>query len=112
MGASGLGIGGANTSGVHQSALSVSAAPPEDPIMYLPQLFALGFGILGFLYGWIIDGSLVLGFLGAMIASIGGGFFGILVAIFHPKTEYKRRMQLWQKTRMCTRCGCLYTLAE
>ncbi len=104
----GLGVGGAKTSGIHQSALSGSASPPEDPNYYIAQISIFGFGILGFLYGWIIEDSVILGFLLLVLGGIGGLFFGLLVMLMNPNREYKRQMKLWEKTRMCTRCGCFY----
>jgi ribosomal protein S27AE len=107
----GLGIGGAKTSGVHQSHLSVSAGPPKDPAEDLAQLLLLGFGILGFLYGWIKEDSVFVGFLFLLMALCGGFFFALMVLLLHPRTEYKRQMKLWQETRMCNRCGFFYRAA-
>jgi len=109
----GLGVGGSSTEGKYQTAMSVAASPPEDssePIMFL--LTACCFAA-GFLYGWLVNDSIVLGFLAAFIVGIPGAIISGFIAVFViPDGNYQAQLRLWEKTRMCTRCGCFYRLNE
>ncbi len=107
----GLGGGTSSTGGTHQTALSVSANPPENPAEAIMMLLSAGCFAVGFLYGWLANNSFFMGILAAFIAGIPGTFISGFIAYFViPDGNYHAQLRLWEKTRMCTRCGCFYRL--
>lgn len=109
----GLGVGASSTEGKYQTAMSVAANPPEHPAVAVAMLLSMGCFAAGFLYGWLVKDSFFLGFLAAIIVGIPGAIISIIIAfMFTPTANYKAQMELWAKTRMCTRCGCFYWLNE
>lgn len=102
----GLGVGAAkgSTSGIHQTELSIAAAPPAPPdtgssVIGLTILFVASaiYFVDSF---WLVIGIGLIGFVLGIILS--------LTASAEPMKEYKAAMSKWEITRMCQRCGHLY----
>ncbi|SDW96693.1 sodium/calcium exchanger protein [Thiocapsa roseopersicina] len=112
----GVGLGSASMEGISQTALSQAASPPKDP-RDLP-FSALAIVLLSIGVFFIIDNTSsfldpgVFSFFEGLGLIFLYGFFVIgfvlLLAKHWPASEYKRRMERWKLTRMCTRCGHFY----
>lgn len=96
----GAGVGGATTSGTHQTEISRLAAPPS------------GFGAsCSFIIGAIIFG--LLGFLFSVLWILA---FGCIVGIFSTwssdANKHAAALAKWQNLRMCQRCGTFYDFLQ
>lgn len=110
-------------SGLQQSDISKSAAPPLSSVGIMENASGSRAGIIGFMgfigmgvIGFFVSKS-VLGFLGYFL---GGGLLSVVLANFifdsgstdeekssHQKKidEYQSRLMDWERTYMCNHCG-------
>ena len=92
----GVGIGRGKTKGVHQTALSKQAAPPQDNSIGAVFFVGLVFtGVIGLFYHfwWVISLLCVVG----------------IVSTWNSDSEKRaKQLELYNKKRVCQRCGHIY----
>lgn len=92
----GVGIGRGKTKGIHQTALSKQAAPPQDNSI---RTNCVALAVLTFLFGFLVNSVWIL-----------TGLFILGAVVFWKSGGIKREQQLsaYAAKRVCQRCGHIY----